>query len=54
LLRQRLSNKEIAQSLNISPATVKRHCVNLYGKLDVARRWDAVAKAIALGSLPAP
>ena len=38
LLRERLSNKEIAHKLGLSPTTVKRHTANLYGKLDVNRR----------------
>ncbi len=48
LLRERLSNKEIAQRLGLSVMTVKRHTVNLYGKLDVDGRKDAVVKAEAL------
>jgi LuxR family maltose regulon positive regulatory protein len=54
LLRERLSNKEIAHKLVLSPMTVKRHLVNLYGKLGVNKRWDAVIKAEALGVLPPP
>ena len=30
---------------------MKRHVANIYGKLDVTRRWDAVAQAKALGLL---
>jgi LuxR family maltose regulon positive regulatory protein len=52
LLRERLSNKEIARELSLSPMTVKRHTANLYGKLGVNRRRDAVLKAEALGILP--
>ena len=52
LLRERLSNKEIAHRLCLSPMTVKRYTVNLYGKLGVNKRWDAVVKAEALGILP--
>ena len=52
LLRERLSNKEIAHKLSLSPMTVKRHLVNLYGKLGVNKRWDAVIKAEALEILP--
>ncbi len=51
LLAQRLSNKEIAQALVISPQTVKRHAVNLYQKLQVGSRREAVANAIRLGLL---
>ncbi len=39
------SNKEIAESLGISEATVKRHIFNLYGKLGVKRRVQAIARA---------
>ena len=52
LLHKRLSNKEIAHMLGLSPATVKRYTVNLYGKLGVGKRSDAVIKAEALGILP--
>jgi LuxR family maltose regulon positive regulatory protein len=52
LLRERLSNKEIARMLCLSPMTVKRHIANLYGKLGVNKRWDAVIEAEALGILP--
>ena len=52
LLRERLSDKEIANLLGLSTATVKRHTVNLYGKLGVNKRWDAVAKAETLEILP--
>ena len=52
LLREPLSNKEIAQKLSISHATVRRHTINIYGKLGVNRRWSAVAKAEELNILP--
>ncbi len=52
LLRERLSNKEIASQLGLSTTTVKRYTVNLYDKLGVNKRWDAVVKAEALGILP--
>jgi LuxR family transcriptional regulator, maltose regulon positive regulatory protein len=54
LLSRRMSNKEISQALNISPLTVKRHVLNVCGKLGVNRRQDAVAQAIALGFIPPP
>jgi LuxR family maltose regulon positive regulatory protein len=46
LLAQRLSNKEIADKLFISVTTVKRHTINIYQKLGVNRRQEAVEKAI--------
>jgi LuxR family maltose regulon positive regulatory protein len=52
LLRERLSNEEIARQLCISTTTVKRHAVNLYGKLGVSSRRDAVLKAENLRILP--
>ncbi len=52
LLREPHSGKEIAGRLCISPATLKRHTSNIYGKLGVHNRWDAVAAAEALGVLP--
>jgi LuxR family maltose regulon positive regulatory protein len=52
LMSRRLTDKEIARELTISPKTVKRHAANLYAKLDVNRRWDAVERAIELGLLP--
>jgi ATP/maltotriose-dependent transcriptional regulator MalT len=51
LLAQRLSNKEIAQALTISPQTVKRHATNMYQKLQASGRREAVANAIRLGLL---
>jgi LuxR family maltose regulon positive regulatory protein len=52
LLREPLSNKEIANKLYLSPSTVKRHTINLYGKLGVHSRREAVATAIKLGIFP--
>jgi LuxR family maltose regulon positive regulatory protein len=54
LLARRLSNKEVAQELYISPMTVKRHTVNIYQKLAVQGRREAVARGVELGILPAP
>jgi LuxR family maltose regulon positive regulatory protein len=52
LLRGPLSIKEIAHRLNISYATAKRHTINIYSKLGVNQRWNAVDKAISLKILP--
>lgn len=51
LLAQRLTAKEIAQALVISHLTVKRHLSNIYSKLQVNGRRDAIAKAHRLGLL---
>ncbi|MGE5377844.1 MAG: LuxR C-terminal-related transcriptional regulator [Bacteroidota bacterium] len=52
LLREPLSIKEIANKLNILPATARRHTVNIYAKLGVNKRWNAVARAEELKILP--
>jgi LuxR family transcriptional regulator, maltose regulon positive regulatory protein len=51
LMAQGLTNTEIAQHIVISAQTVKVHTRNIYGKLDVNGRKQAVAKAKALGLL---
>ena len=54
LLAQGLANREIARQLFISLPTVKSHTRNIYGKLGVHNRRQAVTEAKALGILPLP
>jgi LuxR family maltose regulon positive regulatory protein len=51
LIAAGLSNREIAERLFIAVGTVKRHINNIYGKLQVQRRTEAVARARDLGML---
>ena len=51
LLVKRLTYKEIAAQLIISPGTVTQHVHNIYQKLGVRRRKQALAKATELGIL---
>jgi LuxR family maltose regulon positive regulatory protein len=43
------SNKEIARGLGIAPETVKSHVKNIFAKLAVERRAQAVSRAQSLG-----
>jgi len=53
LLSHGHSNKEAAQSLGISPETVKSHVKNIFKKLCVDRRTQAVSRALGLGVISA-
>ena len=46
-----LSNREIAQRIVVAAGTVKRHVHNIYRKLGVRCRTQAVAQARAIGLL---
>jgi DNA-binding NarL/FixJ family response regulator len=46
------SNKEIAQDLEVSPNTIKTHVANLFQKLEVNRRTEAILKGRELGMIP--
>jgi DNA-binding CsgD family transcriptional regulator len=52
LLAQGHSNQEIAAKLFVSLSTVKTHNQNLFEKLDVKRRIQAVEKAKRLNLIP--
>ena len=52
LLAQGYSNQEIAVKLFVSLSTVKTHNQNLFEKLDVKRRTQAVEKAKRLNLIP--
>ncbi len=51
LVSRGLSNKEVGRSLKIGPETVKWHLKNLFGKLGVTTRYQAVKRAQALAGL---
>jgi LuxR family maltose regulon positive regulatory protein len=51
LLDRRLTNREIAEALIVSPSTVKTHTLNIYRKLGVHGRKQAVARARELSIL---
>jgi LuxR family maltose regulon positive regulatory protein len=51
LIAEGLTNREVAERLYISPGTVKAHTSNIFGKLGVRSRTQAVARARALAIL---
>lgn len=50
-LAEHLTSREIAERLGVSVHTIKQHIGNIIGKLEVADRRQAVARARALGLL---
>ncbi|MFL7894427.1 MAG: response regulator transcription factor, partial [Anaerolineales bacterium] len=52
LIAEGMTNQEIGSHLYLSLNTVKVHTRNIYSKLDVNSRTQAVAKAKSLGLLP--
>lgn len=53
LMASGLSNQEIADRLYVSLNTVKTHASNVFSKLDVQRRTQAIQKAKQLGLIQA-
>jgi LuxR family maltose regulon positive regulatory protein len=51
LISDGLSNAEIAQKLFLTVGTVKVHTRNIYGKLSVSSRTQAIAQAQKLNVL---
>lgn len=51
MMSKGMSNKEIAEGLEMTVNTVKTHIKNIYGKLQVNRRVQAVARSKELGIL---
>src|SRR5690348_17025879 len=51
LMAQGLSNQEMSERLFLALSTVKGHNQKIFGKLQVQRRTEAVARARALGLL---
>ncbi len=51
LIAEGLSNQEIAERLVVAVSTVKTHINNIYGKLGVGNRTQALTRARELGLL---
>ncbi len=46
-----MSNKDIAKELFLTVSTVKAHLSNIFNKLDVASRTEAIVKGVREGWL---
>src|ERR687894_795254 len=53
LVARGMSNRQVAQALMLSEATVKRHLANLYPKMGVNSRGEATRKALLEGYISA-
>jgi DNA-binding NarL/FixJ family response regulator len=53
LVARGFSNRQIALSLRVAEATVKRHLANLYPKMGVGSRGEATRKALSEGWISA-
>jgi ATP/maltotriose-dependent transcriptional regulator MalT len=49
-----MSNHQIAVSLHLSEATIKRHLANIYPRIGVASRGEDVRKALCNSWISAP
>jgi DNA-binding NarL/FixJ family response regulator len=54
LLARGLRNKEIAARLYVSERTINFHLTNIYQKLQVSGRTEALSKALEQGLIPSP
>jgi LuxR family maltose regulon positive regulatory protein len=52
LIAEGKSNQEISAELYLALNTVKRHAYNIFSKLEVKKRTQAVSKARQLGLIP--
>ena len=51
LVARGLSNREIADAMFVTLGTVKKHLNNIFSKLDVSSRTQAVARGVELNIL---
>jgi LuxR family maltose regulon positive regulatory protein len=51
LFAERLTNKEIAERLSVTAEAVRKRARNIYRKLGVSDRYEAVSQALACGIL---